>query len=87
MGEKLAKARDSELVSATARSTEGFTFYEFEFKGEKVRGRRGGAAEGGGVCVIDWACLLLTRWCWLVGGAASNRSCTSWWWARAGCGT
>lgn len=56
VGEKLAKARDSELVSATARSTEGFTFYEFEFKGEKVgggagkRGRREGAAEGGGVC-------------------------------------
>lgn len=35
VGEKLAKARSSELVSALSRDTEGFTFYQFEFKGEK----------------------------------------------------
>jgi len=35
VGEKLAKAREAELVSATERVTDGLTFYEFVFKGKK----------------------------------------------------
>lgn len=36
VGERLAKARGSELVEALERVTEGITFFEFEFKGGEV---------------------------------------------------